>query len=96
MNAKAKNERACVLRVQVNGGDTPCHVDSYFLKHQNLTMATQVAAAYAAKQTINNGLPQAASPKEGRGEDGQQQEAKPAGIKEWLLRVGALGNRKCL
>ena len=50
-------------------------------------MATQAAAAYAVKQQVNNGPPQAGSPKEGG-----EQEAKPAGWREWLLRVGAVGN----
>ena len=51
-------------------------------------MATQAAAAYAAQQQLNSAAPQAKE-----GEDGAQQE-KPATWKEWLLRVGAVGNCK--
>lgn len=61
-------------------------------------MASQAAAAYAAKQTMNNAVPQAASPNEGGGghANNEQKEAKPAGVREWILRVGAVGNCKCL
>ena len=48
---------------------------------------TQAAAAYAAKKTVNDAAQQAGSPKMG-----DEQEAKPAGVKEWLLRLGAVGN----
>ena len=51
-------------------------------------MATQAAAAYAAQQQLNSAAPQAKE-----GEDGAQEE-KPATWKEWLLRVGAVGNCK--
>lgn len=50
-------------------------------------MATQAAAAYAVQQKVNSGPPQAGSPKEG-----DEQASKPAGWREWLLRVGAVGN----
>eukprot|EP00984_Skeletonema_dohrnii_P017684 scaffold8115_cov113-Skeletonema_dohrnii-CCMP3373.AAC.1 len=51
-------------------------------------MATQAAAAYAVKQQVNSGPPQVGSPNGGD----EQQEAKPAGWREWILRVGAVGN----
>jgi len=51
-------------------------------------MATQAAAAYAAQQQLNSAAPQAKE-----GEDGAQED-KPATWKEWLLRVGAVGNCK--
>lgn len=51
-------------------------------------MATQAAAAYAAQQQLKSAAPQAKE-----GEDGAQEE-KPATWKEWLLRVGAVGNCK--
>lgn len=51
-------------------------------------MATQAAAAYAVQQQVNNAAPQIGSPKDGN----DQQETKPAGFKEWLLRIGAVGN----
>ena len=50
-------------------------------------MATQAAAAYAAKKTMNDAAQQVGSPNMG-----DEQEAKPAGVKEWLLRFGAIGN----
>jgi len=53
-------------------------------------MATQAAAAYAVKQQVNSGPPQVGSPNGGD----EQQEAKPAGWREWILRVGAVGNCK--
>jgi hypothetical protein len=53
-------------------------------------MATQVAAAYAAQQKLNE-APQATSPKDGG--DGAPA-SKPATWKEWLLRIGAVGNCK--
>ena len=53
-------------------------------------MATQAAAAYAAQQQLNSAAP---APQAKEGEDGAQEE-KPATWKEWLLRVGAVGNCK--
>ena len=53
------------------------------------TMATQ-AAAYAVKQQVISGPPQVGSPNGGD----EQQETKPAGWREWILRVGAVGNCK--
>ncbi len=51
-------------------------------------MASQAAAAYAVKQQVNNAAPQVGSPTGGNDE----QETKPAGFREWFLRIGAVGN----
>lgn len=54
-------------------------------------MATQAAAAYAAQQQLKSAAPDPQAKEEG--EDGAQGE-KPATWKEWLLRIGAVGNCK--